>query len=88
MMAAFVLDGMPVNATFQGVLSNNIVAEHPDLCSGMRFRIMYELICYGNLNSNRHFRQVLQSEVAPFNQGIPRAIFQQHNARPHVANNV
>nr|XP_042910796.1 uncharacterized protein LOC107441252 [Parasteatoda tepidariorum] len=39
----------------------------------------------GNLNSNRYVREVLQPEVVPFLQGIPGAIFQQDNARPHVA---
>ena len=35
-MATFVLDA----------LSNNIVAEHPELWSGMQFRIMDNPICY------------------------------------------
>ncbi|GFU45385.1 transposable element Tc1 transposase [Trichonephila clavipes] len=39
----------------------------------------------GNLNSNRYVREVLQPEVIPFLQDIPGAIFQQNNARPHVA---
>ena len=38
----------------------------------------------GNLNSYRFVREVLQPEVVPFLQGIPAAIFQQDNARPHV----
>lgn len=42
----------------------------------------------GNLNSNRYVREVLQPEVVPFLQGIPGAIFQQDNARPHVARTV
>ncbi|GFV60312.1 transposable element Tc1 transposase [Trichonephila clavipes] len=42
----------------------------------------------GNLNSNRCVREVLQPEVVPFFQGIPGAIFQQDNARPHVAKTV
>ncbi|GFT15006.1 transposable element Tcb2 transposase [Trichonephila clavipes] len=42
----------------------------------------------GNLNSNRYVHEVLQSEVAPFLQGIPVAIFQQNNARPHVVKTV
>ncbi|GFW04346.1 transposable element Tc1 transposase [Trichonephila clavipes] len=41
-----------------------------------------------NLNSNRYAREVLQPKVVPFLQGIPRAIFQQDNARPHVAKTV
>ncbi|GFV33955.1 transposable element Tc1 transposase [Trichonephila clavipes] len=42
----------------------------------------------GNLNSNRYVREVLQPEVVPFLQGILEAIFQQDNARPHVAKTV
>ena len=42
----------------------------------------------GNLNSNRYVREVLQPEVVPFLQGIPGFIFQQDNARPHVAQTV
>ncbi|GFS57993.1 transposable element Tcb2 transposase [Trichonephila inaurata madagascariensis] len=41
-----------------------------------------------NLNSNRYVREVLQPEVILFLQGIPGAIFQQNNARPHVAKTV
>ena len=37
-MAAFVLEAMPVNAAFQSALSN-IVAEHPELWSEVRFHI-------------------------------------------------
>ncbi|GFX96367.1 uncharacterized protein TNCV_2054861 [Trichonephila clavipes] len=33
-------------------------------------------------------RERLQPEVIPFLHGIPRAIFQQDNARPHVAKTV
>ena len=39
----------------------------------------------GNLNSNRYVGEFLEPEVIPFLQGIPGAIFQQDNARPHVA---
>ncbi|GFX21812.1 transposable element Tcb2 transposase [Trichonephila clavipes] len=42
----------------------------------------------GNLDSNGYAREVLQSEVIPFLQSIPGAIFQQDNARPHVAKTV
>ncbi|GFX21168.1 transposable element Tcb2 transposase [Trichonephila clavipes] len=68
MMAAFVLDAMPVNAAF---------LERSNL-----------LRIEGNLNSNKYVREVLQPEVVPFLQGSPGAIFQQHNARPHVAKTV
>ena len=39
----------------------------------------------GNLNSNRHIREVLQPEGLPLLQTAPHAIFQQDNARPNVA---
>ena len=42
----------------------------------------------GNLNSNRHVREVLQPQVVPFLQGIPGVIFQQNNACPHVAKTI
>ncbi|GFT78124.1 transposable element Tc1 transposase [Trichonephila clavipes] len=42
----------------------------------------------GNLNSNTYVREVLQPEVVPFLEGIPGAIFQLDNARPHVAKTV
>ena len=40
---------------------------------------------WGNLNSNKYVCEVLQLKVISFFQGIPRAIFQQVNACPHVA---
>ncbi|GFV01072.1 uncharacterized protein TNCV_1009931 [Trichonephila clavipes] len=46
MMAAFMLDAMPVNAAFQSTLSNNIVAQHLELSFGVRFRIMDDSIFY------------------------------------------
>ncbi|GFW49566.1 transposable element Tcb1 transposase [Trichonephila clavipes] len=42
----------------------------------------------GNINSNRYVHEVLQPEVVPFLQGILGAIFQQENARPHIAKTV
>ena len=36
-MAAFVFDAMQVNVAFQSALSNDIVDDHPELWSGMRF---------------------------------------------------
>lgn len=42
----------------------------------------------GNLNSDRYIREVVQPEVIPFLQNLPGAVFQQDNARPHVARNV
>ncbi|GFX17616.1 transposable element Tc1 transposase [Trichonephila clavipes] len=42
----------------------------------------------GNLNRNRNVHEVLKTEVVPFLQGIPGGIFQQDNARSHVAKTV
>ena len=45
-MTAFVSDTIPVNVAFYSALSNDIEAEHPQLLSGVGFRIMYDPICY------------------------------------------
>ncbi|GFW83604.1 transposable element Tcb1 transposase [Trichonephila clavipes] len=42
----------------------------------------------GNLNSTRYIEEVLQPQAIPFLQGLPGAVFQQDNARPHVAKTV
>ncbi|GFS59941.1 transposable element Tcb1 transposase [Trichonephila clavipes] len=42
----------------------------------------------GNLNSTRYINEVLQPQAIPFLQGLPGAVFQQVNARPHVAKTV
>ncbi|GFV12055.1 transposable element Tcb1 transposase [Trichonephila clavipes] len=39
----------------------------------------------GTLNSQRYISEVLQSVVLPYLEGLATAIFQQDNARPHVA---
>ncbi|GFV39302.1 transposable element Tcb1 transposase [Trichonephila clavipes] len=39
----------------------------------------------GTLNSQRYISEVLEPVVLPFLQGLATAIFQQDNARPHVA---
>ncbi|GFX37431.1 transposable element Tcb1 transposase [Trichonephila clavipes] len=39
----------------------------------------------GNLNSQRYISEVLEPVVLPYLQGLATAIFQQDNARPHVA---
>ncbi|GFU59708.1 transposable element Tcb2 transposase [Trichonephila clavipes] len=85
MMAAFVLDCLP----------EFVIQRH----SGLTPRVMvWDAISYygrsnllrieDNLNSNRYVHEVLQPEVVPLLQGIPEAIFQQDNARPHVAKTV
>ena len=43
--AAFMVDAMPINAAFQSALSNDIVAEHPELWLEVRFCIMDDPIC-------------------------------------------
>ncbi|GFV84929.1 transposable element Tcb1 transposase [Trichonephila clavipes] len=42
----------------------------------------------GNLNSTRYINKVLQPEAIPFLQGLPGAVIQLDNARPHVAKTV
>ncbi|GFX78110.1 transposable element Tcb1 transposase [Trichonephila clavipes] len=39
----------------------------------------------GTLNSQRYISEVLEPVVLPYLQGLAKAIFQQDNARPHVA---
>ncbi|GFV64597.1 transposable element Tcb1 transposase [Trichonephila clavipes] len=39
----------------------------------------------GTLNSQRYISEVLKAVVLPYLQGLPTDIFQQDNARPHVA---
>ncbi|GFV30185.1 transposable element Tcb1 transposase [Trichonephila clavipes] len=39
----------------------------------------------GTLNSQRYITEVLEPVVLPYLQGLATAIFQQDNARPHVA---
>ncbi|GFX81434.1 transposable element Tcb2 transposase [Trichonephila clavipes] len=39
----------------------------------------------GTLNSQRYISEVLEPVVLPYLQGLTRALFQQDNARPHVA---
>ncbi|GFW24152.1 transposable element Tcb1 transposase [Trichonephila clavipes] len=39
----------------------------------------------GTLNSQRYISEVLEPGVLPYLQGLATAIFQQDNARPHVA---
>ncbi|GFV44777.1 hypothetical protein TNCV_563281 [Trichonephila clavipes] len=39
----------------------------------------------GTLNSQRYISKVLEPVVLPYLQGLAPAIFQQDNARPHVA---
>ena len=45
-MAVFMLDVMRVNAAFQSELSNEIVAERPELWSGKQFRIIVDPVCF------------------------------------------
>ncbi|GFX62330.1 transposable element Tcb1 transposase [Trichonephila clavipes] len=72
-----------------------VIERHSDLTPGVTVlgAISYNgrsnlLRIEGNLNSNRYVRELLQPEVVPFLEGIPGAIFQQDNARLHVAKTV
>ena len=53
------------------------------ICGGRKNRL---LVLDGNLNAQRYINEVLVPEVIPFLlQNGPNLIFQQDNARPHVA---
>lgn len=42
----------------------------------------------GTLNADRYISDILRPVVVPYLRGLPNAIFQQDNARPHVARRV
>ncbi|GFW69499.1 transposable element Tcb1 transposase [Trichonephila clavipes] len=53
---------------------------------GIRYHSRTPLVrIAGTLNSQRCFSEVLEPVVLPYLQGLTTAIFQQDNARPHVA---
>ena len=89
-MATFVLDAMPVNAAFQRALSNGIMAERPELWSGVRFRIMDDPICYELsvilIATGMSVKYTARSRS--FLQGILGVIFPQDNVRPYVAKSI
>ncbi|GFW93527.1 transposable element Tc3 transposase [Trichonephila clavipes] len=72
-----------------------VIERHSDLTLGV---MVWGAISYrgrsnllqieDNFNINRYVRKVLHPDVVPFLQGILEAIFQQDNARPHVAKTV
>ncbi|GFW51907.1 transposable element Tc1 transposase [Trichonephila clavipes] len=43
------------------------------------------IVMRGTLTGQRYFDDILQPHVGPFLNGLPGAIFQQDNARPHTA---
>ncbi|GFT17681.1 transposable element Tcb2 transposase [Trichonephila clavipes] len=43
------------------------------------------IVMCGTLTSQRYVDDILRPHVGPFLNGLPGAIFQQHNARPHTA---
>ncbi|GFU92277.1 transposable element Tcb1 transposase [Trichonephila clavipes] len=43
------------------------------------------IVMRGTLTSQRYVDDILQPHVGPFLNGLPGAIFQQDNARPHTA---
>lgn len=46
MMIVFMLDDMPVNATFWSALVKVILDEHPELWSGLRLCTIDDFSCY------------------------------------------
>ncbi|KFM70874.1 hypothetical protein X975_09885, partial [Stegodyphus mimosarum] len=53
---------------------------------GIGYHSRTPLVCIvGTLNSQRYISKVLEPVALPYLQGLPTAIFQQDNARPHVA---
>ena len=80
MIAAFVLDTMPVNVAFQSTfhsdILSDIVAEQAELRSGVRFRIMDDPIRYKFKVISIVVSEILQPKVVSYLQGIPGAIFQ------------
>ncbi|GFW51767.1 transposable element Tcb1 transposase [Trichonephila clavipes] len=53
---------------------------------GIGYNSHTPLVCItGTLNSQRYISEVLEPVVLPYLQGLATAIFQHHNARPHVA---
>ncbi|KFM71332.1 Transposable element Tc3 transposase, partial [Stegodyphus mimosarum] len=53
---------------------------------GIGYHSRTPLVCIaGTLNSQRYISEVLDPIVLHYPQGLPTAIFQQENARPHVA---
>ncbi|GFY09704.1 transposable element Tcb2 transposase [Trichonephila clavipes] len=43
------------------------------------------IVMRGTLTGQRYFDDILRPNVGPFLNGLPGAIFQQDNARPHTA---
>ncbi|GFT03417.1 transposable element Tcb2 transposase [Trichonephila clavipes] len=43
------------------------------------------IVMRGTLTGKHYVHDILRSHVGPFLNGLPRAIFQQDNARPHTA---
>ncbi|GFS49342.1 transposable element Tc3 transposase [Trichonephila clavipes] len=72
---------------------NNCVMHHytglsPGImvCGGIGYHSRTPLVrIAGTLNSQRYISEVLEPVVLPYLQGLATAIFQQDNARPHVA---
>ena len=67
------------------------IIERPELWSGapIAYHGRSQLLrIVGNLNSNRYIIEVLQPQALPFIQSLPGAVFEQDNARPHIARTV
>ncbi|GFU84013.1 transposable element Tcb1 transposase [Trichonephila clavipes] len=79
------------NTTMVGFESGDTV-ERDTLCTatgpapGIMVRAVLDISrIAGTLNSQHYISEVLEPVVFPYLQGLATAIFQQDNARPHVA---
>ncbi|CAH1378418.1 unnamed protein product, partial [Tenebrio molitor] len=53
------------------------------ICFGSRSRLVF---IQGNLTAIRYVQEVLRPVVVPYFRRVNNALFQQDNARPHIAN--
>ncbi|GFS56516.1 transposable element Tc1 transposase [Trichonephila clavipes] len=94
-MAMMTLQLPPGSWQHVGILLQCVIDQHTGLTPGVMVwgKISYHgrsnlLRIKDNLNINTYDREVLQPKVVPFHQDMPGALFQQDNARPHVAKTV
>ncbi|GFW04810.1 transposable element Tcb1 transposase [Trichonephila clavipes] len=76
----------------EGILNSCVMHHHTDpapgimVCGGIGYHYRTPLVrIAGTLNSQRYISEVLEPVVLPYLQGLATTIFQQDNARPHVA---
>ncbi|GFX90784.1 transposable element Tcb2 transposase [Trichonephila clavipes] len=72
--------------------SPHTVLRHTTLTAGVMVKgiIAYDsqstlIVMHGTLTGQRYVDDILRPHVGPFLNGLPGAIFQQDNARPHTA---